>query len=299
MSSHEVSLLYLITIFNKPLFHSFSVIKSNSIFHHFIPHFITTPLILTHHHTIFQKKTNMKIKTAELFCASPASTAICTTMNQHAMVRRGGGSTPRPIHHRHHDYYNNHYQFDFGDKPKFKTPAIPCTSQQHIDPKPYTTYLQKHRKSTSTTLGKTTSTSILSRNSTDNNVMLARRKSSNVELNDRKITRGSSSKYLLNNNPIFFEELKEKESSDVINAGALVVSDQVWLDYSHDDIKKSNLSSRRVKLGDDSAALVKSSRSSSSIRLDLAKVDHQSPNLKSSRSRSRDQVCMLVYRIFK
>lgn len=126
--------------------------------------------------------------------------------------------------------------------------------------------------------------------------MLARRKSSNVELNDRKMTRGSSSKYLLNNNPIFFEELKEKESSDVINAGALVVSDQVWLDYSHDDIKKSNLSSRRVKLGDDSAALVKSSRSSSSsssIRLDLAKVDHQSPNLKSSRSRSRDQVVEL------
>ncbi|XP_071721380.1 uncharacterized protein [Rutidosis leptorrhynchoides] len=232
----------------------------------------------------------MKIKTAELFCASPASTAICTTMNQHAMVRRGSGSTPRPINHRHRDYYNNHYQFDFGDnnnKLKFKTPTIPCTSQQHIDPKPYTSYLQKNRKSTSITIGKNTSASIISRD-IDDNVTFTRRKSS-AELNDKDITttRGSSSRYLLNNNPIFFEDLKEKEDS---KAGALVVSEPVWLDYSHENesVIKKSLSSRRLG-GDESPALVKSR--SSSVRLDLAKVE--SPRLRSSRSKSRDQVVEL------
>ncbi|KAK9062609.1 hypothetical protein SSX86_019797 [Deinandra increscens subsp. villosa] len=79
------------------------------------------------------------MKTVELFCASPASTAICTTTNHRAMVRRSGGSTPQPLNHRHH-----HHNY------KFKSPPIPCTtSQQHIDPKPFTTYLQKNRKSTS------------------------------------------------------------------------------------------------------------------------------------------------------
>ncbi|KAI3667625.1 hypothetical protein L6452_42691 [Arctium lappa] len=223
----------------------------------------------------------MKIKTAELFCASPASTAICTTMNQHAMVRRGsgGGTTPKPInhrHHHHHQYYNNHYQFDFGDKPKFKIPTIPCTSQHHIDPKPYTAYLQKNRKSTSTTTAAATATKIGDESS--------RRKSS-ADINDGP--RGSSSRYLLNNS-IFVEDVKD--SGDVCNAGALVVSETVWPEYNrYDDspvIKKSLSSSRRSRGGCESPALVKSR--SSSLRLD-APVG--SPGFKASRS--RDQVVEL------
>nr|XP_043611187.1 protein SODIUM POTASSIUM ROOT DEFECTIVE 1 [Erigeron canadensis] len=233
----------------------------------------------------------MKIKTTEFFCASPASTAICTTMNQHAMVRRGGGSstTPRPINHRHYNYYNNHYQFDFGDKPKFKAPTIPCTSQQHIDPKPYTAYLQKNRKSTSSaTTTTTTLKNIHVTRNVDDGVMLARRKSS-ADLIDRNniTTRGSSSRYLLNNNPIFFDELKD-------NKGAIVVSEPVWPDYDSPSVtKKSCLSSSRPSnaRGDESPALVKSR--SSSIRLGATV---ESPrHLISSRSsaRSRDQVVEL------
>ncbi|GJY40820.1 sodium potassium root defective 2-like protein [Tanacetum coccineum] len=205
----------------------------------------------------------MKIKTAELFCASPASTAICTTMNHHAMVRRSSGSTPRPINPKHHNYYNNHYQFDFGDKPKFKVPAIPCTSQQHIDPKPYTAYLQKARKSTS-------AASIVK----SGDDLIARRKSS-AELKN-------PSKYLLNN-PVFVADVRDVDG--VCNKGALVVSDPIWPDYSYDDsprIKKS-LSSRR-SMGSESPALVKSR--SSSIRLGTAV---ESPRLKSSRSISRSR----------
>ncbi|KAI3704009.1 hypothetical protein L1987_74211 [Smallanthus sonchifolius] len=215
----------------------------------------------------------MKIKTAELFCASPASTAICTTMNQHAMVRRGSGSTPRPINHRHHvhNYYNNHYQFDFEDKPKFKVPAIPCTSQQHIDPKPYTAYLQKARKSTS-------SAAVTGKDSD------SLRRRSSADVNERSTTGGAySARYLLNN-PIFVAD-----GDGVCNAGALVVSEPAWPDYhDHDSpVVKKTLSSRRSQ-GDDSPALVKSG--SSSVRRDEVA---ESPCSKSLRNRSRDQVVEL------
>ncbi|KAJ0809242.1 putative heavy metal-associated domain, HMA, heavy metal-associated domain superfamily [Helianthus annuus] len=203
----------------------------------------------------------MKIKTSDLFCASPASTAICTTMNHHAMVRRSGGSTPRSSSHRHNNYYNNHYQFDFGDKPKFKTPSIPCTSQQHIDPKPY---IQKPRKSTSSA-APTTGKHV--------DQFPVRRKSS-AELNDRSSKGGSSSRCLLNN--IFLEDLKD--SSDVCNAGALVVSEQAWPD-DHDVVKKSFSSRGSWREGYDSPALVKSR--SSSMRLHATA---ESPGSKSLRS---------------
>ncbi|KAL8213836.1 hypothetical protein R6Q57_003285 [Mikania cordata] len=219
----------------------------------------------------------MKIKKAELFCASPASTAICTTTNHHAMVRRGGSSTPRLInHHRHHDYYNNHYQFDFGDKPKFKVPAIPCTSQQHIDPKPYTSYLQHTRKPTS---------SAVTVDGKDGD-LVARRKGS-ADVSDRNIIGGgSSARYVLNNNPIFVADLKD--AGDVCNAGALVVSEPAWPDYGDSSpVMKNPLSSSRPQ-GGDSRAVVRSR--SSLVRMD---VPAGSTCLKASRARARDQVVEL------
>ncbi|GFZ17972.1 chloroplast-targeted copper chaperone protein [Actinidia rufa] len=64
------------------------------------------------------------------FCASPASTAICSSMDQRAMVRHG----MRPI--------SRHYGH-IGDR-KIPLPPIPCTSKLPIDPKPY---YQRNRKS--------------------------------------------------------------------------------------------------------------------------------------------------------
>ncbi|KAK4370420.1 hypothetical protein RND71_009895 [Anisodus tanguticus] len=76
------------------------------------------------------------MKSIDLFCASPASTAICSSMDQHTMVRRG-------IRH----------QIDrrierLGDvTSKIKTP-VPCSSHHlPFDPKNY--YHQKGRKSSS------------------------------------------------------------------------------------------------------------------------------------------------------
>ncbi|KAF7120542.1 hypothetical protein RHSIM_Rhsim13G0087800 [Rhododendron simsii] len=61
----------------------------------------------------------------DLFCASPASTAICSSTDQRSMIRH----VTRPI----------------GRHPR-ALPPIPCQSQPPIDPKPY---YQKNRKSTS------------------------------------------------------------------------------------------------------------------------------------------------------
>ncbi|KAM0064222.1 putative heavy metal-associated domain, HMA, heavy metal-associated domain superfamily [Helianthus debilis subsp. tardiflorus] len=215
----------------------------------------------------------MKIRTAELFCASPASTAICTTMNQHAMVRRGGSGTPRPINrHHNHNYYNNHYQFDFEDKPKFKVPTIPCTSQQHIDPKPYTAYLQKARKSISTT-GKDSG--------------IAERRKSSADESVRNYRSAASAKYLLNN-PMFVAD-----GDDVCNAGALVVSEPVWPDY-HDEapvVGKKSLSSRLR--GEESPALVKSGSSKRIEAATAVVAVPESPCSKALKARSRDQVVEL------
>ncbi|KAK9069164.1 hypothetical protein SSX86_013280 [Deinandra increscens subsp. villosa] len=211
----------------------------------------------------------MKLKTTELFCASPASTAICTAMNHHAMVRRGSTSTPRPITHRHHDYYNNHYQFDFGDKPKFKVPTIPCTSQQHIDPKPY---LQKPRKTISA-IGKVK----------DNDVTLRRK--SNADVDERKY---SGSRYVLNN-PIFVADLKDGDHG-VCNAGALVVSEPAWPAYRDDTPVMKKCSSARRLRGEDGSVVMGERRSSSLVRVD---AKGESPGLKGSRSRARDQVVEL------
>ncbi|MCD7453448.1 hypothetical protein HAX54_020919 [Datura stramonium] len=78
------------------------------------------------------------MKSIDLFCASPASTAICSSMDQRSMVRRG-------IRHQIDRKIDR-----LGDRsttPKIKSPA-PCSSHQlPIDPKNY----YHHRKSSSST----------------------------------------------------------------------------------------------------------------------------------------------------
>ncbi|KAL7173512.1 hypothetical protein ACSBR2_032884 [Camellia fascicularis] len=73
------------------------------------------------------------MKTMDLFCASPASTAICSSLDQRSMIRHG----TRPIsRHSHH--------VSGGDRRRGLIPSVPCTSQLPIDPKPY---YQRTRKS--------------------------------------------------------------------------------------------------------------------------------------------------------
>ncbi|THG16903.1 protein SODIUM POTASSIUM ROOT DEFECTIVE 1-like [Camellia sinensis] len=73
------------------------------------------------------------MKRMDLFCASPASTAICSSLDQRSVIRHG----TRPIsRHSHH--------VSGGDRRRGLIPPVPCTSQLPIDPKPY---YQRTRKS--------------------------------------------------------------------------------------------------------------------------------------------------------
>ncbi|XP_057955722.1 protein SODIUM POTASSIUM ROOT DEFECTIVE 2-like [Malania oleifera] len=74
----------------------------------------------------------MKGKRMDIFCVSPASTAICSSMEQRSMVRH----SMRPI-----DRQNPHFR----DRRRHH-PPIPCSSQAPINPKPYNIN-QKGRKS--------------------------------------------------------------------------------------------------------------------------------------------------------
>lgn len=80
------------------------------------------------------------MKSMDLFCASPASTAICSSMDQRTMVRRG-------IRHQIDRKIDRLGDRSSRTTPKIKTP-IPCSSHQlPIDPKNYNYH---HRKSSST-----------------------------------------------------------------------------------------------------------------------------------------------------
>ncbi|XP_022849076.1 protein SODIUM POTASSIUM ROOT DEFECTIVE 1-like [Olea europaea var. sylvestris] len=72
------------------------------------------------------------MKSIDLFCASPAATAICSSMDQRATVPHGMKALDRHIHR-------------LGDRPKSRAPP-PCSSQLPIDPR---TYYQRNRKSSS------------------------------------------------------------------------------------------------------------------------------------------------------
>ncbi|KAJ9698318.1 hypothetical protein PVL29_007413 [Vitis rotundifolia] len=107
------------------------------------------------------------MKGVDLFCASPASTAICSSMDQRSMVRRG----TRPINH-HNPYLSDRRR----SRPLV---PVPCSSQLPISP---TLHHQKSRKS--------------SAKQTD----LSRKRS--ADKNDLTSPPGSS-RYLLSDTPIF------------------------------------------------------------------------------------------------
>ncbi|KAL2487828.1 protein SODIUM POTASSIUM ROOT DEFECTIVE 1-like [Forsythia ovata] len=102
------------------------------------------------------------MKSIDLFCVSPAATAICSSMDQRATVPHGMTSLDRHIHR-------------LGDRPKSRAPPPPCSSQLPIDPR---TYYQKNRK-----------------NSAKQSELLRRKSSADVnEL--------GSSRYLLSDKPL-------------------------------------------------------------------------------------------------
>lgn len=128
------------------------------------------------------------MKRIDLFCASPASTAICTSLDQRSMVRHG---TTRPIdrHNRHHP--RHHHQLQDRRKHHLITGHVPCSSHQlPFTPRPYT---EKPRKSTGSS-----STKLIT--SSDHNQHIRRKSSADV-YDLASGTPHGSARYLLSDRP--------------------------------------------------------------------------------------------------
>ncbi|KAF6148900.1 hypothetical protein GIB67_014271 [Kingdonia uniflora] len=80
-----------------------------------------------------------EMKGIDIFCATPASTAICTSLDQRSIVRHGS----RAI-----DPHNPHLRGEGRRSGRdLLVDLVPCSSQLPINPKPYHHQHQKSRKS--------------------------------------------------------------------------------------------------------------------------------------------------------
>ncbi|KAA8549715.1 hypothetical protein F0562_001267 [Nyssa sinensis] len=149
------------------------------------------------------------MKSIDLFCVSPASTAICSSMNQRSMVRHG----TRPIDRNSHRHVGDHRR-------KGRAP-VPCSSLP-IDPK---RYLQKTQKTSS---GKQSE---------------LRRKSSADINTDLASTPPGSSRYLLSDRP-FFDLLSDSGHDVTPLAPSQPVKPQPLSSHDSPALKSSSTRSR-------------------------------------------------------
>lgn len=118
------------------------------------------------------------MKRMDLFCSSPASTAICTSIDQRSMVRRSHkAATASAVEHQSSPARLLHNRL------KNLQPHVPCSSQLPINPKPYNSnYDQKSRRSFS---------------SNNYNKQTELRRKSSADIYDLKGPPSGSSRYLL------------------------------------------------------------------------------------------------------
>lgn len=195
------------------------------------------------------------MKGMDIFCASPASTAICSSVDHRSMVRSG--------HHRHRNP---------------KLPYAPCSSQQPIIPRPYDyhhQYDEKRRKSTSSKPGD------------------LRRKSS-ADITDLKRSTspgGNSSRNLLSGDRDrpFVDWLPSSESSYKPNSSSALVA------YDHPSSKPRRVSSTNGRYSSAKVLVRSQSEKPRSHDQLPSSNDVSSPALKSSSSnrKSDDQVCFI------
>lgn len=124
------------------------------------------------------------MKRMDLFCASPASTAICTSSDQRSMVRHG---TTRPT-----DHHNHHHQLRDRRKHHLITGHVPCSSHQlPFTPRSYSGKPGRSACSSSTKLI----------TSGDHHEYTRRKSSADVYDLASGTPRGSSARYLLSDKP--------------------------------------------------------------------------------------------------
>ncbi|XP_009354578.3 protein SODIUM POTASSIUM ROOT DEFECTIVE 1-like [Pyrus x bretschneideri] len=136
------------------------------------------------------------MKGMDIFCASPASTAICSSLD--AVVRRG----PRPLDHGHYHRLHDHDQRK--NQPHHQTHHAPCSSQLPIDPKPFYEICRKSFSSPQRQLRTKSSAEIHD---------LTRTKSANG-------SSSSPSRFLLSDSP-FIDRISEPDCKNV-SAAAFV-----------------------------------------------------------------------------
>ncbi|KAL8146188.1 uncharacterized protein LOC141707316 [Apium graveolens] len=215
------------------------------------------------------------MKSIDLLCTSPASTAICSSTDLRAMVRSHGTSS---VDRRRRHYMNDHYP----RKSKSNIPVIPCSSQLPIVP---TSYYQRSRKSAS-------DYSSASRSGRE-----LRRKSSTDIINDLTTTPYGSSRHLLSDNP--YNELL----SQTDNRLALVLSEPVMprkANTNDSALVPGNQASRpREKMSSTDSLVLKSFTNQKQLAVSQPVRRNESSVLKSSsaRSRSRHQVVELMVSI--
>ncbi|KAK1398523.1 Sodium potassium root defective [Heracleum sosnowskyi] len=214
------------------------------------------------------------MKSIDLLCASPASTAICSSTDLRAMVRsHGTRSVDRPRHH----YVSDHFP------PKSKSnilPVIPCSSQLPIIP---TSYYQKSRKSAS-------DYSSASRSDRE-----LRRKSSTDIINDLTTSPYGSSRHLLSHQP-FNEMLPQTDNYRL----ALVPSEPVKTTKNDSALVPGNQALRpRQKMNSNDSLVLKSITKQKQLAVSQPVRRNEPSVLKSSsaRSRSRHQVVELMVSI--
>ncbi|KAK9734868.1 hypothetical protein RND81_04G168500 [Saponaria officinalis] len=134
------------------------------------------------------------IKGIDLSCASPASTAICSSMDQRSVIKNSTKSL-----HRFNSYLGDHYKTITNT---YSPSRAPCISELPFTPRPssFSTYRDKTRKLASSAV-----------NHTD--VMTTRRRRSSADVSDIKRRHySSSSRYLLGESR-YLDSLSENENS--------------------------------------------------------------------------------------
>ncbi|PON66995.1 Heavy metal-associated domain containing protein [Parasponia andersonii] len=106
------------------------------------------------------------MKRLDLFCSSPASTTICSSIDQHSMVRRSHRA-PTTTATAASDHQSSPARL-LHNRLKNVQPHVPCSSQLPINPKPYNNnYDQKSRKSCSSNYNYSKQTELRRKSSAD------------------------------------------------------------------------------------------------------------------------------------
>lgn len=182
----------------------------------------------------------------DIFCASPASTAICSSIDQRSMVRRSLHRNSTDHHQQSPcnllDHHDHHRRMIKNQQPRHH--HVPCSSQLPINPRPYN--YEKSRKSCSDNYSYKQTSEV-------------RRKSSADVYDMKSISRTSppgSSRYLLSETP--FVDWLSSETDDDRAVQRHVVS----ADHHDDHDQPAKLKFRSLSTNDRSSSL----RASSSTR---------------------------------